>query len=71
MQAVKFLFTLKQRNIPPRFLNRVINGMIDKNAFNSAALLYILCGITKEFGAYLKQAVVQILDFVYTSWFRV
>ena len=63
-------FTLKQRNDLPRFLNLVINRMIDKNAFKSTALYYILCGITEEFGAYLKRSVVSIFNLVYTICFR-
>ena len=55
MQAVKFLFTSKQRNDLPRFLNIVINGMIDKNAFKSNPLYFILSGITKEFEAHFKE----------------
>ena len=55
MQAVKFLFTSKQRNDLPRFLNIVINGMIDKNAFKSNPLYFILSGITKEFEAHFKK----------------
>ena len=54
MQVVKFLFTSKQRNDLPKFLNLVMNGMIDKNAFKSTALYLIFCGITKEFEAYFK-----------------
>ena len=55
MQAVKFLFTSKQRNDLPRFLNIVINGMIDENAFKSNPLYFILSGITKEFEAHFKE----------------
>ena len=54
MQVVRFLFTSKQRNDLPKFLNLVMNGMIDKNAFKSTALYLIFCGITKEFEAYFK-----------------